>query len=44
MVDIYQVLGYLKVPKNFGEYHQKKKVNNQNGTVIFNSWFKNVFM
>ena len=24
-------VGYLKVPKNFGEYHQKDKVNNQNG-------------
>ena len=24
-------VGYLKVPKNFGEYHQKTKVNNQNG-------------
>ena len=24
-------VGYLKLPKNFGEYHQKTKVNNQNG-------------
>ena len=24
-------VGYLKIPKNFGEYHQKDKVNNQNG-------------
>ena len=24
-------VGYLKVPKDFGEYHQKGKVNNQNG-------------
>ena len=24
-------VGYLKVPKSFGEYHQKEKVNNQNG-------------
>ena len=24
-------VGYLKVPKSFGEYHQKDKVNNQNG-------------
>ena len=24
-------VGYLKVPKNFGEYHQKDKVVNQNG-------------
>ena len=24
-------VGYLKIPKNFGEYYQKTKVNNQNG-------------
>ena len=24
-------VGYLKIPKNFGEYSQKTKVNNQNG-------------
>ena len=24
-------VGYLKVPDNFGEYHQKTKINNQNG-------------
>ena len=24
-------VGYLKVPESFGEYHQKTKVNNQNG-------------
>ena len=24
-------VGYLKVPENFGEYHQKTKINNQNG-------------
>ena len=24
-------VGYLKVPKSFGEYHQKTKVSNQNG-------------
>ena len=24
-------VGYLKVPKSFGEYHQKTKTNNQNG-------------
>ena len=24
-------VGYLKVPDSFGEYHQKTKVNNQNG-------------
>ena len=24
-------VGYLKIPKNFGEYYQKDKVNNQNG-------------
>ena len=24
-------VGYLRIPKNFGEYYQKTKVNNQNG-------------
>ena len=26
-------VGYLKVPESFGEYHQKTKINNQNGNL-----------
>ena len=33
-------VGYLKVPKNLGEYTQKTKKNNHNGELHFNSWFK----